>query len=295
MAALNKICPYCGVDLTLEPPDKERLPNSVGVSANGVNFCVVNCRRVFSYMRRPNGRMSSAAAVLDEYGRVKLDRYNVQIGKADKWHIPVRPIPFIQKKIDQGGHSLYEPNICFLCANCGQKTAIDKNPYRFSGIIKSCLVILSFVVIMLIIGSVIQLLSTLVFITVSVVGAVFAGAYRAFSRLYLRFIEAHRNNFVPVNEYDDLILFKTDLVLSRISHSPFLCEGNILKTELCGESFYIYVVDKKQNIRSHICGMNGEPERLLALIREKREHGEKVILQLTFEGKFAGNTEVLDA
>lgn len=41
----------------------------------------------------------------------------------------------------------------------------------------------------------------------------------------------------------------------------------------------------KVDFRLHICGIDGEPERLLALIREKQDHGEAVTFPLTFEGK----------
>ncbi|MDE7363010.1 MAG: hypothetical protein K2N38_13875 [Oscillospiraceae bacterium] len=74
-----------------------------------------------------------------------------------------------------------------------------------------------------------------------------------------------------------------------------LHKSNIYETELDGERFYLYLTEKsKFDLKLQVCGTDGEPEHLLALIREKRERGETVTLPLTFEGKSVGMAEVTE-
>lgn len=93
-----------------------------------------------------------------------------------------------------------------------------------------------------------------------------------------------------------MIIPQSELNLSRKGlKSIFLHRSNVYEIELDGERFCLYLVEKgKANLKLHICGIEGEQERLLALIREKQERGKKVTLPLTFEGKFVGNAEVLE-
>lgn len=109
--------------------------------------------------------------------------------------------------------------------------------------------------------------------------------------LSLIIIKYYESNFVSTDEFDNLVYPERHLTLSIAKKSNYLREGNVFMSELDGKDFHIYLVNKAKS-EFHICGIDGEPECLLTLIREKQERGEKVILPLTFEGKFVGNAEV---
>lgn len=109
--------------------------------------------------------------------------------------------------------------------------------------------------------------------------------------LSLIIIKYYESNFVSTDEFDNLVYPERHLTLSIAKKSNYLREGNVFMSELDGKDFHIYLVNKAKS-EFHICGIDGEPECLLALICEKQERGEKVILPLTFEGKFVGNAEV---
>lgn len=101
------------------------------------------------------------------------------------------------------------------------------------------------------------------------------------------------SNFVFTNEVDNLIYPSSDLVTRCRINFCFYHKDNVFQTSFDNETFHVYLVCKAKEPEFHICGTDGEPERLLALIREKRERGETVTLPLTFEGKYVGIAKVL--
>jgi len=110
------------------------------------------------------------------------------------------------------------------------------------------------------------------------------------------FVKLFMSNFVVTDQRDNMITPKAHFNVEREGlKSVFLHRSNVYETELDGERFYLYLTEKgKNDVKLHICGIDGEPERLLALIREKRERGETVTLPLTFEGKPVGTAAVTE-
>ena len=110
------------------------------------------------------------------------------------------------------------------------------------------------------------------------------------------FIMNFLSNFVVTDLRDKLITPKVELNISLNSLKRiYLHRSNIYEIELDGDRFCLYLTEKgKAALKLHICGIDGEQERLLALICEKQKCGETVTLPLTLEGKFVGNAEVIE-
>lgn len=118
-----------------------------------------------------------------------------------------------------------------------------------------------------------------------------------FSLLSYLHIKLFMSNFVITDLRDNMIIPQTELSISRQGLKCIrLHTSNIYETELDGERYCLYLAEKgKTDLKMHICGIEGEQEQFLSLIREKQKRGETVTLPLTFEGKFAGSAEVIEA
>lgn len=279
----NRICPCCGKPLKLIPPTKELLPNRVGVSSNFVEYYFPSGKRFFSITSRPRSRYKQAAANSLTYSG-NLNKNHILFDKSG-WNIV--PVRNTLKKLESGGLRIFSHEMVFFCKSCERKLSVNRNPLAFFSSAVGAFFIAAVVVSILITLSVIPLFA-LFFLGAALLLLLLEAVSEWF------FTVKYFSNFVPTDEYDSLIYPETHFTLSVVKKSGYLREGNVFQSELDGMGFYVYLVRKTENPEFHICGTAGEPERLLALIREKRERGETVTLPLTFEGKFVGNAEVLE-
>ncbi len=290
----NRICPCCGKRLILIPPDRMLLPSRTGFSANGVVYYYTPAKRFSKITNKPKAKHRKYPNNSWHF-EGNLDPNIVQFDRIHLgWHIV--PVKYAQNHIDKDGLSLFSDELIFYCDNCKNKLMLNSNPTRWFELITQILIVFALVSLFILTvivtnGTIPSIMYILYGLAVPVVGF----CVNMFcAMLSLIIIKNYESNFVPTDEFDNLIYPEAHLSLSIAKKSNYLRESNIFMSELDGKRFYIYLIHKTQSLIFHICGMEGESERLLTLIHEKQERGEKVILPLTFEGKFVGNAEVLE-
>lgn len=280
----ERICPYCGKTLKPIPPDRYGYPKCVGLSANGVEFCVINSSRLLGYTRKPRSRISGNEELLNRYSAVVLNRHYNKY----KYISSICQSESLRQKIERGGLSLYDPNIRLLCGNCENMVALDKNPCRSFGVSEVIFASISFVVMILLVLAVVEVLSWAALGIAAIAGIIAAAVFFLAVFLRIRFIEKRFNNIVPIDEYDNLIYPPTDIKLSAARRSPYLREGNVLTAKLDDGEVHIYLVRKNDNYEFSICCDDCEREQLKQRLSECAE------LELTFEGKPVGTAEITE-
>lgn len=294
----KRICPCCGKPLELIPPAKEDLPHRMEESANKIQYYFQCKPRFFSYTRKPKtgfviprNRFYFCDKHIDLYGRLAV------VPRGNDCFI--QTVPYTRRRLEKDKLFFASRELVFLCGNCRKKLSINHNPISllFNVIFLSALalmilaMLLSFFLVTSEFPSAIEkmLFFILGVVLLTVPASLFALGYN------IR-IKKSISNFVPTDEYDTLVRLPENLKVSGGSlEKKYLHSYNVFETELDGERFFLYLTEKgKREHKLHICGMEGEPERLLSLIREKQSRGEKVTLPLTFEGKAAGSAEVLE-
>lgn len=282
---LHRICPCCGKPLELIPPSKALLPNRVGVSSNLIEYYLPSNKRYFSITSKPHSHYKQNSANALEY-RGNLNKHFTLFDKSG-WHIV--PVNNASYKIEKDGLWIYSYELVFFCKNCMRKLSLNRNPLAmFSSVIGIFFVTGMSALFAILLISPKDILSTL-----RILMAIFLFILLETS-LDLLITVRMFSNFVPTDEFDNLIYPHTNIVLSNDIKSVYLREGNVFQSKMDGEDFYIYLIHKNTFLAFSVCGIEGEQERLLTLIHEKQERGEKVSLPLTFEGKFVGNAEVLE-
>lgn len=298
----TRICPYCGKQLKLIPPTIADLPHRMDESANKVQYYYQCKMRFFSYDCKPK---KGFVIPRDRgYFRDKfIGLYRAGVPRGNDCYI--NTVPYTQRRIDKDGLSLFfiDRELVFLCKNCRKKLSINHNPFAFFvvpvllwgfALMLAAMILLS----MFLLSSKIRvsfhvmrgvLFVSLFLLAITIPIGIFVFAYFFWVKLYI-------SNFVPTDEYDILVdLPKNFRVSGLLLKKKFLHKYNVYETKLDGEQFCLYLTEKgKVDFKLHICGIDGEQERMLALIREKQERGEKVVIPLMFEGKFVGNAEVLE-
>lgn len=192
----------------------------------------------------------------------------------------------------------FENELVFLCRNCRKKLSINRNPLALINfsvflLLFALMILLMLLPFLLAVGEVPHralngiLLFALGVLLLSVPAAIFVFGYYFW-------VKKHISNFVPTDEYDTLVKLPENLKITGGSLTKkYLHPHNVYETELDGERFFLYLTEKgESDCKLHICGLEGEPERLLALIRKQQSRGETVTLTLTFEEKAVGNAEV---
>lgn len=280
----KRFCPCCGKTLKPIPPDRYGYPKCVGISANGVEFCVINSSRLLSYTRKPKSGIGGNEELLNLYSAAVLDRHYNKY----KYLSSMRPSESLRRKIERGGLSLYDPNIRLLCGNCENMVVFDKNPCRLLGVSETLFAVILFVYIMLLILAVVEVLSWTALGIAAVAVIVAAAVFFLAVFLRIRFIEKRFNNIVPIDEYDNLIYPPTDIKLSAALCSPYLREGNVLTAKLDDGEVHIYLVRKNDSYEFSICCEDGEREQFKQRLSECAE------LELTFEGKRVGTAEITE-
>ena len=287
----KRICPCCGKPLYLIPPTEELLPNRFGVSKNGVPFYLISDLRHIPYTMNPKSMSEFNSEVLSKDIKIGhnslLYRGNTANGRYDQGRYKIIAVPRAEKMLKH--NLLIFPAMyvaVFFCRNCKAKLALNFYP---ASVFDS-------------IGFLGVFAFSILFLFQRQLTAVALAFYCLFSLIVLAtllscvFVKLFMSNFVVTDQRDNMIIPKTELSISRSDLKRiFLHRSNIYETELDGERFYLYLTEKgKTDLKLHICGTDGEPERLLALIREKKENGETVTLPLTFEGKPVGTAEVTE-
>lgn len=284
----ERICPYCGKTLKPIPPDRYGYPKCVGISANGVEFCVINSSRLLSYTRKPKSGIGGNEELLNLYSSMFLNGCCDKVGRGSKYSSSMRPSESLRRKIERGGLSLYDPNIRLLCGNCENMVAFDKNPCRSLGVSETLSAVILFVYIMLLVLAVVEVLPWTALGIAVIAGIIAAAVFFLAVLLRIRSIEKRFNNIVPIDEYDNLIYPPTDIKLSKSLRSPYLREGNVLTAKLDDGEVHIYLVRKTDSYEFSICCEDGERERFKQRLSECAE------LELTFEGKRVGMAKITE-
>lgn len=290
----KKTCPYCGSRLNIVPPSHEYFPNSTGVTFFGVEFSMRPARRIWSYTRKPCAEDSS---YITEYKRIYESSYGgfsnrAQVYRRVDENIYGASTDFMRKQIEKGGFRLYYKNYYFMCDKCHNKLAINENPWRVFVIMVFIAFLTPLFLMNFWFGEVIPLWLFVIPGAVCVIGFVIYCLIGLFMTIH---IEKYRSNFAPVDEHDSLMVPSTDIVMTpEGTDRRFLHESNVFQTELCGDKFSVYLIKKRETLSFSICGVDGEPQRILSLLQEKMSAGETVTLTLSFEGKPAGSARVLE-
>lgn len=293
----KRICPYCGKRVVLIPPTKELLPNRWGVSKNNISFYIPSGIRYVPYTVYPDTLSDFWGISVESVGNIgKFWLCNETMSSdapRNRGKLRLITIPRTERALEKD--KLFSGSgwaMSFFCKNCKAKLSLNFNPHTiFDGLL--------FWVAFLsapLLGLMVINISPILFIILSCVPFALCFIVALLSLSSYIFIINFLSNLVVTDLRDKLITPKVELSVSLNSLKRiYLHRSNIYEIELDGDRFCLYLVEKgKANLKLHICGIDGEPELLLALIRQKQERGEKIVLPLMFEGKFVGNAEVLE-
>lgn len=293
----NKICPYCGKKLKLIAPTYNTFPQICGKVMGGTEFCVVGELRLNSYTKCPVGKLTDLKQIKERFskGQSVIKTFN-KFGKKTKWSNPIRTVSFVKEKISNGGLSLYEENLPFLCQNCNRKLAINVNPRRGTVYLYS---FWTYLICLLPVAALLCVFEILAWIEiVYVLGICFlftlfclCGAY-----IWVKIVEKYRSNFAPVNQYDSLIKLPSDFSASIESTKKcYLHETNVFETQIGEKICHIYLVKKCfPNLFFYICDNNDERKRITNMMKTKINSCGGIILPLSFEGKSVGNVKLVE-
>ena len=294
----KRICPCCGKTSELITPSKEDLPRRVEESANKIQY-YFQCRpRFFSYTRRPKtgfviprDRGYFLDKNIDRYGRLAV------VPRGNDCFI--QTVPYTRRRLKKDRLFFFDRELVFLCGNCRKKLSIDRNPFYlfhvplFLFLLAVMILAMLLPVIMAANEASLKVLKVIFFFAIG--SMLLTVPVTAFISAYYFWVKKHISNFVPTDEYDTLVKLPENLKISGVLSKKYLHPYNVYETELDGERFFLYLTEKgKRDHKLHICGLEGEQERLLSIIREKQNRGETVTLPLTFEGKAMGSADILE-
>ena len=287
----KRICPCCGKPLELIPPTKDLLSNRFGVSQNEIPFYIPSGLRYVPYTVHPQ-TLSDFWGInvenVGEIGRFWLCN-NTMSSDAPRHRSGLRllTVPRTERALKKD--RLFSGSgwaMSFFCQNCKAKLALNYDPHTiFDGML------------FWVVFSVSMLLAVLLMsinVVISIILIALCSVAPLVSLFLYVYIKNFFSNFVVTDLRDNLITPKAEFNVSREGlKRVFLHRSNVYETELDGERFYLYLTEKGVgDLKLHICGIEGEQEALLSLIREKQSRGETVTLTLTFEGKAVGSAEV---
>ncbi|MBD5130391.1 MAG: hypothetical protein HDT43_10815 [Ruminococcaceae bacterium] len=286
----KRICPCCGKKLELVPPTKELLPKRTLSTIGGREFYLISKKRILSYTISPKSNFTYPAG-FDNYSpaTVKEDYCFINKGSTRNEFTGIATTYNTQKKLSKDNLRLFSWEMVFHCSNCGQKLALNYNPFT---ILNDCLwlslICLIFLIFFCMTGfAAIWAFNSAATFAVFCVMSGICPLFIIFSFFGLAYAKLFLSNFVPTNEVDNLIHPPTDIKLSTSLRSPYLREGNVLAAKLADGEVHIYLVHKNGNYEFSICCEDGEREQLKNRISEYTE------LELTFEGKPVGKAEVV--
>lgn len=124
-----KYCPYCGEKLELISPQKENNPIRLGLSANGVEFCVKPAFRLRSYSNKTgDSRKSKIESQKRFFENNAVDPYRGTIYARGNARFRCITTRYIDSQIRKGGLCLYKEYLTFCCKNCHNLLALNCNP-----------------------------------------------------------------------------------------------------------------------------------------------------------------------
>ncbi|MBQ8195308.1 MAG: hypothetical protein IJZ47_08060 [Oscillospiraceae bacterium] len=291
----RKLCPYCGKTLRLMPPSREYLPHTMGVSANGIEFRMCDTYRYDSYTKQPIANKSyqpTAKIASLEHSNIWMKQNDVYIDFHRKT-APVGLVPtiYVRNQIKKGGNALLHRRMVFQCEKCFNIVAINENPYfnKAGGIMVFLwlLTLMLYVIAALLITSGIvphplillllpipALIATIIFLILMLI---------SFQKI------KHTNNFAPVDEFDNLVKMPALITVSSCIPEEYRQEANIFSTKVGGKVFRLYAASiKESSIDLYICGVDGEQERMLDLLKDQGSS-----LTLSFEDREIGSVQVM--
>lgn len=290
------ICPKCGKPLLLCEPTRFDLPKRMGESSNKIQFYYECKFRLLNITKKPR----SMFALPRDYGY--FDKKSIK--PMGSW-IPrgsdcfITTIPYTQKRLEQDKLFFVNREILFLCKNCRQKLSVNHNPFgilRYTCFLLGLTAMVSaFVLIAVVLGNafIMQLMQYLM-ITLIVVTLLVGVPSLAFSVLYYLYIKLYISNFVPTDEYDNLIALPKLMLLSGVPVA-YRHKSNIFITLIGEEEIYLYITNiKGAEIEVYICGEEQQQKHILQLVSDKTNDDNPLILPLSFEGKHIGNAQIID-
>lgn len=294
------VCPVCGKGLRLIPTDVSLLPDRVKKAMGDNQVYLVSRRRILSYNCRPEMNFIYPDNWLRsaDTGIVPKDFLWINNKAMLKRQCPgIASVFNTQKKLNKGGLFLFGWEMVFHCAECKQKLELNFNPFAVWSSSSCLFAIISAVFAALAAFGLAENLlasSPVVFFALLLLSCVIplCAVYSLAGFLWVRLF---MSNFVPTNEVDNLVRLTPEIKAAGKQCNPlFMRRGNVFCTELDGMKFSLLLTEKsKKDYGLHICGKNGEPERLTSLIREKLSAGERAVLPLNFEGRLAGNADII--
>lgn len=272
----KRICPCCGRKLELIPPNRELMPLRVGTSSNYVEYYFPSHKRYTSLTANPHSHYKQCTANKLTY-RGNLNKHLILFDKSG-WEIV--PVYNTQRKLRKCGLWIFSPEMAFFCGKCQRKLSINRNPLAIFGTAMSVWFLVAAVMLTI---SIVRVAWIVIALLAGMLLVIMAEAVvETFFTVWIM------SNFVPTDEYDNLIYPPTDIRLSVSLRSPYLREGNVLTAKLADGEVHIYLVHKKENYEFSICCEDSEREQLKQRLSECAE------LELTFEGKPVGKAEITE-
>ncbi len=251
----NRICPHCGKNLLLMPPVRTLYPWLMGVSKNGVDFCIKPSIRLFSYTKQPNSDYTNAHSMKSFYETNCITRFFGNIEGSRRLTRGVITLPYIRERLER--NKIYSKGLVFMCNSCKKLVAVNKNPQRFVDMITYSLIgllWLSMICLGLYIGAVIEDLTWLL-LFVGLIVTVILG-YSAFIMLNTQRIEKYENNIAPLDGYGNLVHLTEQVIVSKQNLPHKHCHiGNIFSVEIEDKKYCVYITSiHKDNVGFHFCG-----------------------------------------
>lgn len=278
------ICPVCGRKTKLLPPTKNTLKERFGVNIDGVEYYCPSTVKLFPRTVIPKQLYID---VLDKHSKfLKNSRHVILINE------------MCEKLSRSRIHFSFNPKYVYRCEYCESKLAVNFNPFSpiYSTPIRLCLLLLT----VLWINSAASEISvgeiskdyTYPFGIILIILLSAIGLWCILGWIYSKHF---LSNIVNTDLYDDLIPVVPHITINTANiRKEYLHSGNIFTFAYEESKFTLYLCKRGRHIiQCHICGINGEQEQFLALIRQKQELGETVTLPLTFEDRFVGKAEVI--
>lgn len=294
MTTANRVCPCCGKDLELVAPSREYFPHTMGVSQNGIEFAAGQERiRLRSFTKSPctvNGNVLNAR---DYYTHYNIGRYSGQIYKREAKGFPnVVTVPRIRRALEQGGRRMYDKDLFFQCAHCRNKLAVNENPYRtLTAFAIAWVAYIMTAGVLAILNRTSLALPLDWFFPSLAVMAVLSVGYLVWFMLCLKEAENDLNNFVPLDEYHNLITPPHELTLSKNELvKKYLKEGNVLTARTGSTEYHLYIIGcTEESLYCSVCGTGSEAKRLSEFLRTNVR-----TLTLTFRRRPVGTAEVTE-
>lgn len=208
----------------------------------------------------------------------------------------ITTIPYTRKRLAHNRLFFVYHEIIFLCSNCRQKLSINYNPFgilRYSAFLLGLTIMIGiFILLAAIFTNKLIMQNALIFLFSA---TLFIGIISSAFCLIIYFsIKLFFSNFVPTNEYDDLIRLPKQITLSGIPAS-YRHESNIVSTYIGEEECNLYITSVcNSSVNDFICGEEKLQKIILKSINSILEEGNSLIIPFTFEGKCIGNAEVIE-